>query len=96
MEQYRYRPLPPIAKFGLTTPFTRLLLLPLSVAHDILTCSPTTVDIQSAPYFEALSYSWSRESTLQPLWYEGRLIPIRPDLDLALRICPYQARAAGH
>ncbi|KAL8993106.1 MAG: hypothetical protein Q9169_006597 [Polycauliona sp. 2 TL-2023] len=94
MDQYRYRPLPPIAELGSTPPFTRLLLLAPGTSHDPLSCSLTTVDIQNAPTYEALSYSWGRESAVHPLWCHGRPLPIRLNLDLALRNLrlPNQAR----
>ncbi|KAL8871359.1 MAG: hypothetical protein Q9174_002789 [Haloplaca sp. 1 TL-2023] len=94
MDQYRYRPLPPIADIGHTPPFTRLLLLAPGAASDTLSCSLSTVDIQNAPPYEALSYSWGRISAEHPLWCDGRPLTIRRNLDFALRHLrlPHQGR----
>ncbi|KAL8734051.1 MAG: hypothetical protein Q9166_001812 [cf. Caloplaca sp. 2 TL-2023] len=94
MYQYRYHPLPPVAELGVTPPFTRLLLLAPGIAQNPLACSLMIVDIQNAPAFEALSYSWGREPASQPLWCDGWPMPIKMNLDLALRNLrlPNQAR----
>ncbi|KAL8838306.1 MAG: hypothetical protein Q9176_005117 [Flavoplaca citrina] len=94
MDQYHYNPLPPIAELGSTPPFTRLLLLAPGIGRYPLSCSLTIVDIQNPPPYEALSYSWGRESAAGPLWCHGRPLQIRVNLDIALRHLrlPHQAR----
>lgn len=94
MNRYHYLPLPPTAPTGVTPPFTRLLLLAPGRQQETLACALTTVDIQHAPRFEALSYSWGRESASQPIWCDGQPIWIKLNLDYALRNLrlPYQAR----
>ncbi|KAL8658226.1 MAG: hypothetical protein Q9226_001163 [Calogaya cf. arnoldii] len=94
MDQYRYYPLPPIAEYGTTPHFTRHLLLAPGGGRDPLSCSLTIVDIQNAPRYEALSYSWGRNSAVNSLWCEGRPLTIRMNLDHALRNLrlPNQAR----
>ncbi|KAL8916279.1 MAG: hypothetical protein Q9208_008608 [Pyrenodesmia sp. 3 TL-2023] len=85
MSHYCYQPLPPIAKWGMTPPFTRLMLLAPGNGLDPLVCSLTIVDIQNAPQYEALSYVWGHDLASQPVWCEGGFIPIKSNLDVALR-----------
>jgi hypothetical protein len=94
MDSYRYQPLPPIAEIGRTPPFTRIITLAPGISTDALRCSLTTIDIEDAPRYEALSYVWGRGQAESPMWCEGRPIFITANLDAALRHLrlPTQAR----
>ncbi|KAK2745175.1 hypothetical protein FQN55_006299 [Onygenales sp. PD_40] len=93
-----YQPLPPIAEFGHTPPFTRLLLLgsgqgdePLRGTLVVHALEPSFAPI---PPYEAVSYVWGTQPTQTSIHIDGRPVAIRPHLDAALRSLrlPGQAR----
>ncbi|KAL9018891.1 MAG: hypothetical protein Q9185_003803 [Variospora sp. 1 TL-2023] len=94
MTSHYYQPLPPISPYGVTPSFTRLMLVLAGSGSDPLVCSLTVVDIEDTLPYEALSYVWGRDLASCPLWCDGGLIQIRPNLDTALRFLrlPSQAR----
>jgi len=94
LNNYRYQPLPPIAEIGHTPPFTRIITLAPGIFTDALRCFLTTINIEDAPRYEALSYVWGRSQAESPMWCEGRPIFITVNLDAALRHLrlPTQAR----
>ncbi|KAK1496259.1 HET domain-containing protein [Colletotrichum tamarilloi] len=84
---YRYQSLPPIAEEGRTPSFTRLLFLYPGSGEDPFEAHLEIVDIEHAPPYEALSYTWGKP-TEQPrdyIWMQGCPMPIRPNLEDALR-----------
>ncbi|KAL8649751.1 MAG: hypothetical protein Q9210_004213 [Variospora velana] len=85
MTSHYYQPLPPIAPYGVTPSFTRLMLVFAGSGSDPLVCSLTVVDIENTLPYEALSYVWGRDLACRPLWCDGGLLQIRPNLDTALR-----------
>ncbi|KAI8274385.1 hypothetical protein K4K60_009787 [Colletotrichum sp. SAR11_57] len=93
---YRYQPLPPVAEQNRPPPFTRLLLLKPGSAEDPFEAHLELVHIEQAPPYEALSYTWGKP-TEQPrdyIWLDGHPLPIKPNLEDALRSLrfPNQAR----
>ena len=91
---YRYWPLPPIAEYGQTPPFTRIMLLGAGVGGEPLSCSLTIVNVESCPPFEALSYVWGQARAVHPVLCDGGAVSITQNLDDALRSLrlPTQAR----
>ncbi|KAF5525567.1 Heterokaryon incompatibility protein 6, OR allele [Colletotrichum aenigma] len=95
-ESYRYQPLPPVVEQNRPPPFTRLLLLNPGSAEDPFEAHLELVHIEQAPPYEALSYTWGKP-TEQPrdyIWLDGHSLPIKPNLEDALRSLrfPNQAR----
>ncbi|EQB56003.1 HET domain-containing protein [Colletotrichum gloeosporioides Cg-14] len=95
-ESYRYQPLPPVVEQNRPPPFTRLLLLKPGSAEDPFEAHLELVHIEQAPPYEALSYTWGKP-TEQPrdyIWLDGHPLPIKPNLEDALRSLrfPNQAR----
>ncbi|KAJ4997647.1 hypothetical protein K4K48_006670 [Colletotrichum sp. SAR 10_66] len=93
---YRYQPLPPVVEQNRPPPFTRLLLLKPGSAEDPFEAHLELVHIEQAPPYEALSYTWGKP-TEQPrdyIWLDGHPLPIKPNLEDALRSLrfPNQAR----
>ena len=91
---YRYWPLPPIAEYGQTPPFTRIMLLRAGVGGEPLSCSLTIISVESCPPFEALSYVWGQARAVHPVLCDGGAVSITQNLDDALRSLrlPTQAR----
>ncbi|WYZ37190.1 hypothetical protein EsH8_II_000696 [Colletotrichum jinshuiense] len=90
MEQrnsYRYQPLPPIAEQGRMPSFTRLLFLNPGAGEDPFEAHLQIVDIENAPPYEALSYTWGKptEEARDYIWLQGYPLPIKPNLEDALR-----------
>ncbi|KAI9155031.1 Cytochrome P450 monooxygenase atnE [Paramyrothecium foliicola] len=83
---FEYEPLPPITKFGRSSPFTRLLLLAPGRIDEPLAGRLLVVNVEAAlePY-EALSYAWGSEPPTSALELGAQHLPIRPNLDAALR-----------
>ncbi|OLN86730.1 Bifunctional purine biosynthetic protein ADE1-like protein 2 [Colletotrichum chlorophyti] len=84
---YQYQPLPPIAPEGRTPPFTRLLFVQPGSGEDPFEAYLQIVDIENAPPYEALSYTWGKP-TDEPrdyIWLQGYPLPIKPNLEDALR-----------
>ncbi|OJD13094.1 hypothetical protein AJ78_06415 [Emergomyces pasteurianus Ep9510] len=96
--RYNYQPLPPIAPVGKTPPFTRLLLLSSGQLNEPLRGSliihVLDSDIGPIPPYESLSYVWGTEAEQTSIYIDGKSIPIKPNLDSALRSLrlPAQAR----
>ncbi|KAK1625698.1 HET domain-containing protein [Colletotrichum phormii] len=85
---YRYQPLPPIAAEVRTPSFTRLLFLYPGSGEDPFEAHLEIVDVENAPPYEALSYTWGKP-TEQPrdyIWMQGCPIPMKPNLEDALRL----------
>ena len=91
---YRYWPLPPIAEYGQTPPFTRIMLLGAGVGGEPLSCSLTIISVEGCPPFEALSYVWGQARAVHPVLCDGGAVSITQNLDDALRSLrlPTQAR----
>lgn len=88
MSAYHYQPLPAIAETGRTPKFTRLLFLyPATSADEPFHGHLKLIDVEHAPLYEALSYTWGPPSD-QPrdyIWLQGCPLPIKPNLEAALR-----------
>ena len=82
---YQYQPLPPRVD-GRTPPFTRILVLaPGSSTSDLLRGRLETINVEHAPPYEALSYTWGLGEPRNHLWLGPHCLPIRPNLDAALQ-----------
>ncbi|RYP15360.1 hypothetical protein DL765_005751 [Monosporascus sp. GIB2] len=83
---YRYQPLPPITTTGRTPPFTRLLYLEPGKSDDEPFCGRLeVVNVEDAPPYEALSYTWGIDDPTNYIWFQGNPLPIKPNLESALR-----------
>ncbi|KAJ0326573.1 hypothetical protein COL5a_006759 [Colletotrichum fioriniae] len=84
---YRYQSLPPIAEEGRTPSFTRLIFLYPGSGEDPFEAHLEIVDIEHAPPYEALSYTWGKpmEQPRDYIWMQGCPMPIKPNLEDALR-----------
>jgi hypothetical protein len=94
---FPYEPLPPIAEQGRTPPFTRLLYLASGVGNeDPLSGHLEHVNVEQAPPYEALSYTWGSptEEPTDYIWLQGHPMLIKPNLEAALKSLrlPNQAR----
>ncbi|KAK1460285.1 HET domain-containing protein [Colletotrichum melonis] len=91
---YRYQSLPPIAEEGRTPSFTRLLFLYPGSGEDPFEAHLEIVDIEHAPPYEALSYTWGKP-TEQPrdyIWMQG----CPSDLDERARQVQYMRLVYKH
>ncbi|KAL0940316.1 het domain-containing protein [Colletotrichum truncatum] len=84
---YRYQPLPTPSEQERTPPFTRLLLLRPGSAEDPFEAHLELVNIEQAPPYEALSYTWGKptDESRDYIWLEGHPLLIKPNLEDALR-----------
>ncbi|KAL9041796.1 MAG: hypothetical protein Q9214_003983 [Letrouitia sp. 1 TL-2023] len=94
MANYCYHPLPPEQTAFQTPPYTRLLLLSAGKEPQPLHAVLELIHVESPPPFEALSYTWGSNIVDTPLYSENGNLPIRANLDAALRSLqlPSQAR----
>lgn len=83
--RYTYQPLPPVAEFGRTPPFTRLLFLEAGSGDDPFRGHLQIMPIESAPQYEALSYTWGTDEPRTSILLEGQPLLIKPNLEGALR-----------
>ncbi|OAX82345.1 hypothetical protein ACJ72_03304 [Emergomyces africanus] len=92
-----YQPLPPIAPVGKSPPFTRLLLLNSGLPDEPLRGSLIihALDPDFAPIlpYESLSYVWGTETEQTSIYIDGQPIPIKPNLDSALRSLRLRAQS---
>ncbi|RYP26317.1 hypothetical protein DL768_011752 [Monosporascus sp. mg162] len=83
---YQYQPLPPITTTGRTPPFTRLLYLEPGKSDNEPFCGRLeVVNVEDAPPYEALSYTWGIGDPTNYIWFQGNPLPIKPNLESALR-----------
>ena len=80
---YYYYPLP--QQQSDAPPFTRLLLLSSGREPEPLRGVLQVINIEIPPPFEALSYTWGSDFVGTPLYLEGGCLPIRQNLNAALR-----------
>jgi hypothetical protein len=95
MGDYRYQPLPPVPGTERTPPLTRILWLAPGSGDDPLAGRLELINVEAAPHpYEALSYTWGTDPPSNYLWLQGCALPIRPNLETALRFLrlPRQAR----
>lgn len=84
MSEYLYEPLPPIAEVDRTPPFSRVLWLDPGTGDDPLSGFLQIFNIEAAPRYEALSYTWGTDPPSNYIWVNGKPIGIRPNLEAAL------------
>jgi len=82
---YRYQPLPQIADVGTTPPYTRILSLEPGKGDEPLCGRLDIINVESAPPYDALSYTWGTGDPTNYIWIEGEPIPLRSNLEIALR-----------
>ncbi|KAI4157735.1 MAG: hypothetical protein LQ342_008053 [Letrouitia transgressa] len=94
MANYYYHPLPPEQIQFKTPPYTRLLVLSAGREPQPLHGVLELTNVESPPPFEALSYTWGSNFVDTPLYSVNGNLPIRANLDAALRSLrlPSQAR----
>ncbi|KAK4446202.1 HET domain-containing protein [Podospora aff. communis PSN243] len=86
MSTYQYQPLPPVAEFGKTPPFTRIIRLASAPNRDDpLIAALELVDVSNTTPYEALSYTWGTDPPSDYLWLSDFPLPIKPNLEAALR-----------
>ncbi|VUC29536.1 unnamed protein product [Clonostachys rosea] len=82
---YTYQPLPAIAQHGPTPPYTRVLYLDPGNGDDEPFCGRLdVVNVESAPPFEALSYTWGAPGPTGYIWIDGNPLPLGANLENAL------------
>ena len=89
-----YHPLPPIQEYGITPPFSRLVLLSSGRGNDPLCCTLEHFAVENPPPYEAVSYAWGQEDSPNLLYTQQGTLTIRKNLESLLRYLrlPTQAR----
>lgn len=82
---YQHQPLPPLAESNRTPPYTRVLYLEPGRGEDVPFCGRLEViNLETAPPYEALSYTWGKDPPCNYIWIQGNPLPIQPNLEGAL------------
>jgi hypothetical protein len=88
-----YEPLPPVKKYGYTSPYSRVITLHPGDFDQPLYCTLELLNVNSPkePY-EALSYVWGSDHSPEPLFCDDGFLNITLNLDQALRYLRHVAK----
>ena len=82
---YIYQPLPQQREWDRRKYFTRMLLLEGAADEEPLRGYLEIIDLEQAPRYEALSYTWGADNAQNCIRIQGCPMPIKPNLEMALR-----------